>query len=399
MLIFENILIALQSIRANPLRSILTLVGIGVGIGAVLYVVSLGEITKRRISEQLESLGSNVLMIRPGFPRRGGVRMAQNRQNLEWADAREIDSVSEVIITAVPSFDNSASLEYLDKNWNSEVNGTTPKYAEVNNLKLTAGRFFTEAELHERARVCVIGATVFDELFESGSPVGKSIYINKKQFEVIGLLKEVGESWSSPDNQAFVPLTTAQERLFGSDHISAIYAQIDKPEDYDEALFDIENVLRRNHRLRDDQENDFRVHRQDFFLATIQETNAELANFIILIALVSLGVGGIGIANVMLVSVTERTREIGVRRAVGANRFMIIMQFLVESMTLGIFGGLIGIGGGLLFNSFVLGTNLVFPWVWMGYSILICMMVGMIAGLFPAYRAANFNVIEALRYE
>jgi len=216
---------------------------------------------------------------------------------------------------------------------------------------------------------------------------------------VIGLLKEVGESWSSPDNQAFVPLTTAQERLFGSDHISAIYAQIDKPEDYDEALFDIENVLRRNHRLRDDQENDFRVHRQDFFLATIQETNAELANFIILIALVSLGVGGIGIANVMLVSVTERTREIGVRRAVGANRFMIIMQFLVESMTLGIFGGLIGIGGGLLFNSFVLGTNLVFPWVWMGYSILICMMVGMIAGLFPAYRAANFNVIEALRYE
>lgn len=399
MLIWENLVIALQSLKSNPLRSILTLIGIGVGIGAVLYVVSLGEITKKRINERLESLGSNVLMIRPGFGRRGGVRSAESHQNLTWEDARRIDSVSKVVIAAVPSLSSSAQTEYLDKNWNSRINGTTPDYETVNNSHPVQGRYFTDQELYERARVCVIGATVEDELFEDESPIGKSIYIKKKQFEVIGLLEAEGESWGDPDNQVFVPLTTAQERLFGADHLSTIYAQLDKSDSYDEALFDIENVLRRNHRLREDQPNDFRVRRQDFFLSTIQETNTELANFIILIALVSLAVGGIGIANVMLVSVTERTREIGVRRAVGANRFMIIMQFITEAITLGIFGGVLGILGGVVFNSVILGEELLLPLQWIFYSIMICIVVGVVAGLFPAYRAANINVIEALRYE
>jgi putative ABC transport system permease protein len=197
----------------------------------------------------------------------------------------------------------------------------------------------------------------------------------------------------------FVPLTTAQERLFGVDHVNTILAQMESSEDYEEALFDIETILRRNHRLREEQDNDFRVRRQDFFLATIQETNEELADFIILIALVSLVVGGIGIANVMLVSVTERIREIGIRRAVGANRMMIITQFLIEAVVLGITGGVIGILGGTAFNHLVIGTELILPWVWIGYSILICMAIGVVAGLYPAIRAANIDVIEALRYE
>jgi putative ABC transport system permease protein len=212
-------------------------------------------------------------------------------------------------------------------------------------------------------------------------------------------LESKGESWFNPDDQIFIPLTTAQERMEGKDHLSSILAQLDDAEDYEEALFDIETTLRRNHRLRADQENDFRVRRQDFYLSTIQDTNKELADFIILIALISLVVGGIGIANMMLVSVTERTREIGIRRAVGANRLMIMTQFLVEAVTLGFAGGIVGIAGGMIINIVVVGEEMIMPWLWMFNSVLICMAIGIMAGMYPAFRAANVDVIEALHHE
>jgi putative ABC transport system permease protein len=391
--------VGLDSLRVNPLRSLLTLIGIAVGIAAVLYVVVLGEITKRRINQRLQALGTNVLMIRPGMSRYHGVRTDASVTNLTWDDAKEIEDYSQVIVSAVPVFSASAMVEYRDQNWNTRITGTTPEYAFVNNSQPVEGRFFNERELMQRARVCILGSTVQQELFGRESPVGKSVFIKSKRFEVIGLLPAKGESWYSPDDRVFVPLTTAQERLFGVDHVNTILAQMESSEDYEEALFDIETILRRNHRLREEQDNDFRVRRQDFFLATIQETNEELADFIILIALVSLVVGGIGIANVMLVSVTERIREIGIRRAVGANRMMIITQFLIEAVVLGITGGVIGILGGTAFNHLVIGTELILPWVWIGYSILICMAIGVVAGLYPAIRAANIDVIEALRYE
>jgi putative ABC transport system permease protein len=399
MVLFENISQGLQSLRANPLRSILTLIGVAVGIAAVLYVVILGEITTRRINQRLESLGSNVLQIRPGYSHRHGVRTASSVVNLTWDDAREILETSDVIIETIPIFSGNASVEYKDKNWNTRINGTTPEYATVNNSEPIEGRFFTDEEVAQRSRICILGATVHQELYEDESPIGKPIFIKSKRFEVIGLLGAKGESWSSPDDQIFIPLTTAQERLYGRDHLSQILAQLDSADNYDEALFDIEHILRHNHRLRDDQKNDFRVRRQDFFLSTIQETNVELANFIILIALISLVVGGIGIANVMLVSVTERIREIGVRRAVGANKLMIIMQFLIEAVVLGMVGGIIGILGGMLLNRMIIGEGLILPWIWIGYSLVICMVIGVVAGLYPAFRAANIDVIEALRYE
>jgi putative ABC transport system permease protein len=399
MIMFENISLGLQSLKSNPLRSILTLVGIAVGIAAVLYVVVLGEITKRRINERLESMGSNVLTIRPGFSHRHGVRSASSVVNLTWDDAREIAETSQVIAVTVPIFSGNGMMEYQDKNHNARVTGTVPIYASVNNHHPIEGRFFTEEEVAERSRVCIVGGTVHEELFGNESPVGQPIFVNSKRFEVIGLLETKGESWSSPDDQIFIPLTTAQERLFGRDYLSSIMAQLVSADDYDEALFDIENILRRNHRLRADQENDFRVRRQDFFLSTIQETNTELANFIIIIALISLIVGGIGIANVMLVSVTERIREIGIRRAVGASRWMIIAQFLIEAMVLGMTGGIIGIVGGSAFNKLIIGAELILPWMWIFYSIAICSGIGVVAGLYPAFRAAKIDVIEALRYE
>jgi len=399
MIVGENMLVALQSLKANPLRSILTLLGIGVGIGAVLYVVVLGEITQRSINERLEALGSNVLTIRPGFSRRGHVRTAASVVNLKMKDADEILYTSAVITQVVPTYSGTRTVEFRDKNTNSKITGTLPEYQVMNNEKIVAGRFFTHDELQERARVCVLGATVHEEVFENASPIGESILINSKRFQVIGLLGAKGESWGDPDNQVFIPLTTAQERLFGVDHLSSILAQMRSPEDYDEALFDIENMLRRNHRLRPEQENDFRVRRQDFYLSTIQDTNKEIGEFIIVIALVSLLVGGIGIANVMLVSVTERIREIGIRRAIGAKKIYIILQFLTEAVLLGTFGGLLGIVGGSIFNHFNIGEELILPWVWIGYSFMICAGIGIVAGLYPAFRAANANVIDALRYE
>jgi len=399
MILFENILMALQSLKTNPLRTVLTLVGIAVGIGAVLYVVVLGEITQRNINEQLESLGSNVLMIRPGYSHMHGIRTGTDAVSLRISDAQEIEEYSKVILKTVPIYSGQNVTEYKDNNWTTRITGTSPDYEIVNNEHPAAGRFFTEEEVNRRAQVCVIGATVQEKLFENVPPVGKTILIKSKRFTVIGLLSAKGESWSNPDDQVFIPLTTAQERIFGTDHLNSIYAQMDNAEHIDEAFFDIETILRRNHRLRPDQDNDFRVRRQDLYLSTIQETNKELANFIILIALVSLIVGGIGIANVMLVSVTERIREIGIRRAIGAKKFHILFQFLVESMTLGLFGGIVGIVGGIIFNQIQIGDELILPWNWICYSFFICASIGMIAGMYPALRAANENVIDALRYE
>lgn len=399
MLFFENLLVALQSLRANRLRSILTLIGIAFGIGAVLYVVVLGEITQRNINERLEALGSNVLSIRPGQGRMHGVRTSESVVNLTQKDADEILNYSRVITRVVPTYSGQATVEFKDKNYNTRITGTDPTYAPVNNEKLVEGRFFNERETEERSRVCVLGATVQQELFGTSSPLRQTIRIKGRRFEVIGLLEEKGESWSNPDDQIFVPITAAQERLFGVDYLSSILAQLRDPKDYEEALFDIETVLRRNHRLRPDQENDFRVRRQDFFLSAIQDTNKEITKFVILIAAVSLLVGGIGIANVMLVSVTERIREIGVRRAIGAKKIYIILQFLTEASTLGILGGLLGVVGGLIFNQISIGADVILPWPWIGLSFLICAGIGILAGAYPAVRAANADVIEALRYE
>ncbi len=399
MIIAENIRQALLSLKANPLRTVLTLIGIAVGIAAVLYVVILGEITQRNINRRLESLGVNVLQIRPGYSRMHGVRTSASVVNLKWEDARELEATSSVIATAVPTYSSGGMVKYREKNWSTRITGSTPAYSPVNNSTVAEGRFFTESELNERAQVCVIGATVSDELFGGESPLDKTISIKSKRFKVIGLLEPKGETWSNPDDQIFIPLTTAHERLSGRDHLSAILAQLTTAEAYEEALFDIETTLRRNHRLREDQKNDFQVRRQDFYLSTIQDTNEELANFIILIALISLFVGGIGIANVMLVSVTERVREIGIRRAVGANRLMIMLQFLIEAITLGLVGGLLGIAGGMIFNTFVIGEELILPWFWIINSVAICMCIGIISGLYPAFRAAKVDVIEALHHE
>ncbi len=399
MLFFENIRIAFHNLRSNPLRSFLILIGMAVGIGAVLHVVVLGKMTQQRIDKRLQQMGANVLLIRPGVSRRHGVRTAESTVNLKWKEADELLEHSAALSHAVPVYSGNGGLVYGNKNWSSQITGTTVDYQFVNNDFPVEGRFFNQDELDQRRRVSVIGSTVHKELFGERSPIGETIFIKSKRFTVIGLLKAKGESWTNPDNQVFIPLTTAQERLFGAAHLSSILAKMRSSEDFEEALFDIETVLRRSHRLSEDKKNDFRVRRQDFFLQAVQETNQDLADFIIVIALVSLVVGGIGIANVMLISVTERVREIGIRRAIGAKKHAILTQFLTESVILGILGGLLGITGGMAFNHFYIGEEALILWDWVGYSFAICAGIGVVAGLYPAFRAANRNVIDSLRYE
>jgi len=399
LVVLESLRIALQSLRANPLRSLLTLVGIAVGIGAVLHVVSLGRVTQANITERLESMGTNVLLIRPGYSHLRGIRTAEGVTSLTWDDARELAATSQSVTNAVPTYSGPGNAEYRDINWTTRVTGTTPGHFEVNSDELSVGSLFDDRDVAQRARVAVLGDTVRQELFGESDPLGGKILVNSQRFTVIGALTAKGESWSNPDDQIFVPLTTAQERLFGVDYLSSILAQMRNSGEFDEALFDIETLLRRTHRLRADQENDFRVRRQDFFLSAIQDTNREIASFVLVIAAVSLLVGGLGIANVMLVAVTERTREIGIRRSLGANRFHILFQFLVEATLLGVVGGVLGVVGGATFNRVQIGPGTPLPWDWMLYSFLICAGIGCLSGLYPATRAAYANVLYALRYE
>jgi len=391
MILFENIRLALHNLKVNPLRSFLILIGMAVGIGAVLHVVVLGELTQKRINARLEQLGSNVLRIRPGLSWRHGVRTGSSVVNLKRSDGDELLDHSEIITETVPLYSASGGVAFEDKNWTTRITGTTPIYSLVNNDIPVEGRFFNREELERRIRVCVLGATVREKLFGDRSPIGQSILIKSKRFKVVGLLKAKGESWSNPDDQVFVPLTTAQERLFGVNHLSSILVKMRSAGDYEESLFDIETILRRNHRLDPEDENDFRVRRQDFFLSTIQETNKELGNFIIVIALVSLVVGGIGIANVMLISVTERIREIGIRRAIGAKKITILTQFLIESMILGLLGGFLGTTSGIAFNHFYIGEEAILLWDWVAYSFRLCVGIGIVAGIYPAIRDADRN--------
>lgn len=396
----RDIPVALGSLRHNVLRTVLTLLGIAVGISAVMYVVMLGEVAQARIREQLEGLGANVLIVVPGGARMmGHVSSGQNWENLTEQDGRDILARSKVITSIVPEYSGGGQVEYQENNHQTRITGTLPSYGPVNKYETAEGRWFTDEEALRGQRVVLLGSDVVKELFPSGGAVGATITINDQRFAVLGVMQPKGGGWRNPDDQVFVPLSVAQQRLFGKDHVTSLWAQVKDEGAIEEAFFDIETTLRANHRLRDDQPNDFGIRKQDMFLSAVRDTNQEVARLILLIALVSLAVGGIGIANVMLVTIVERTREIGVRRALGAKRRDILTQFLVESMALGVFGGVLGVAAGAAINRFTLPQVATFPIHWIGYSFLICAGVGVMAGVYPAVKAAHIDVIDAIRYE
>jgi len=404
MLIGETVNVAFGAIRANKLRSFLTMLGIIIGIAAVITMVALGEGAQRTVEARLSTLGSNVLTIRPGAAFFGGVDRGENRMLPSDAQAL-IDAGSPAILAASPEMQRRQQVSFGRGNGNIQIMGVWPQYFSIQNFRILDGRLFTEGEERGRRRVAVLGMRALERLQveDARKLIAQNIYIRGIPFEVVGVLAEKGEQgFMNPDESIYIPASTAQFRVFGSDRVNSIHVQATGEAEMDRAISAIDRVLRREHRLRPGQASDFNVRNQATLLETLGETTKTFTYLLAGIAFISLVVGGIGIMNIMLVSVTERTREIGVRKALGARRRDIMLQFLVEALVLCISGGAVGVATGIL------GARLVqqaMQWdtavapaavvVALGFSAA----VGLFFGIWPARRAARLDPITALRYE
>jgi putative ABC transport system permease protein len=409
-LIRELFLVSLAAIRANVLRSFLTTLGIIIGVGAVITMVALGEGAQRQVSEQIQRMGTDVLTIRPAQARMGGVAGGSTR--LSTRDAEVLRAEAGPALTVAPEI--AQRMQITHQRWNSshEVLGTWPSYLDVYTMRVEHGRFFTEAEVQGRQRVVVLGSEIPDRL---GTPaallVGRTVRIGGEVFEVIGVMAEKGEmGFSQPDQIAYIPLSTAQYRLFGGrDQLRAILAKVSAgPRGIDDAFALIDPILRREHRIPVGGEADFQIRNSTDLLTSFQETSRTFTFLLAGIAGVSLLVGGIGIMNIMLVSVTERTREIGVRKALGATRTNILFQFIAEALVLCVLGGILGVMAGAAGAKLVAGAPqlgsmaasgpVVSP-VAVAVALIFSAGIGLFFGIWPAQRAAKLDPIVALRYE
>ena len=402
MLFWEMIRVALQSIRANFFRAILTMLGIIIGVAAVITMVALGTGAQRAVNEQLDSLGGNILSIRTGSFMYRGVSSADKMLNI--ADAQAIQRDVGIATAVVPETSGRIQVKFRNRNRNIEIVGTTPNYADVNNFELMYGRMFSEAESEAKKRVIVLGGEV-PAMLETDPTmlIGENLTVKGTSFEIIGIFEAKGAvGFRNTDEYAWVPLKTAQYRLTGSEDLNAISVQIDPDVPMDIAIIDVERIMRREHRIIPGGKNDFSLSDRKQFL-NMQQEAAEIFSYLLAgIAGISLIVGGIGIMNIMLVTVTERTREIGIRKALGATKLNILLQFLIEAMALCIVGGLIGIALGASAASILASlagwsTPLSFSAV--AIAFFFSAGIGLIFGLLPARKAASMDPIAALRYE
>jgi putative ABC transport system permease protein len=405
MLFKESIAIAFTSLLSNKMRTILTMLGIIIGVGAVIVMVSIGMGVRQNITNSIASLGSNMLIVTPGSANKGGVRSAAgSSQKLKLDDAEAIKKKIKNIDYVSPTVNSSYQIVYGNENWNSSVYGVTPEYLKIRSLSVTSGSFITASDINSRNRVAVIGSTVASNLFDTTNPVGKNIRIGNQPFRVIGVLESKGQSsmGNDQDDVVIIPLTTAQERLMGITYIRSINIQVSDSSKMALVQEQVESLLRQRHRIRTGQDDDFTVRNLTSLLETVNNTTTMLTLFLGSIAAISLLVGGLGIMNIMMVSVTERTREIGIRKALGATFKDIMLQFLIEAVIIGVVGGVLGIlfgvGSALLVSKVSTFTTYitVFPIV---ISFSFSVGIGLFFGLYPARKAARLDPIEALRYE
>jgi len=402
MLFTEMISVALQSIRANLFRGFLTMLGIIIGVASVITMVALGSGAQRAIDDQIEALGASILSIRTGGFMRHGVGLSDTTLTLEDADAltAELESVSDII----PEVSQRHQIKFINKNRNANIVGTQPDFAKVKNYQLQLGQMFTVAQDAAKRRVAVLGYGVPEKLETTPEIIlGQDIYIGGTSFEVIGIFEEKGSiGFQNVDNQIWIPLSTAQLRLFGTEDLDVISAKVKRDVPVERAIVEIERVLRHKHQILPGEKNDFSIGDPRQFFNVRQAATNVFAYLLASIASISLVVGGIGIMNIMLVTVTERTREIGIRKALGATRFNILMQFLVEALVLCLIGGgigiLLGVGVAAFLNQIIGWQTFVSPLA-IGIAFAFSAGVGLFFGILPARKAARLDPIEALRYE
>jgi putative ABC transport system permease protein len=404
--------VALTALAANKLRSTLAVLGIIIGVAAVIMVVAMGRGAQAKVEESITKMGVNMVFVYPGAVSKGASgAKTSSAETLCLEDCDAIARISHVAAVA-PEVRRSYQIKYMNRNEAAQVIGTTPSHLQIRNFKVEHGTYFDKSAIIGRLRVCVMGANIARKLFGAIDPVGRMIQIDRKNFQVMGVLEDKGgDSWVGLDDSVYVPVTTALYRLFNRRHLSQITISVDAEEHIDDVLTLVDAEMMKQHKIKGNAEPDFIVRSMNEWRQRMQESTGAFTMLLMGIAMVSLLVGGIGIMNIMLVSVTERTREIGIRKAIGAKRRDILKQFLIESMTISLMGGILGILAGVAGAQWIPSLpiwkamssggewqSVISPWsiiVSFGFSCI----VGIFFGLYPALKASRLNPVEALRYE
>jgi putative ABC transport system permease protein len=398
--------VAVNALKRNKLRSFLTMLGIIIGVASVITMLAIGQGSKKSIEDQIASMGSNMLFVMPGNMRTGGVQQGSSTsKRLTIADVNAIKTGCDAVAAVSPEVRSSGQAVYGNSNWPTTIYGGNEEYLAIKSWEIVSGRNMTENEAKGSAKVCLIGRTVADELFGEGiDPTGETMRFKNIPFKIIGVLKEKGQNsfGMDQDDVIIAPYSTVQKRILAQTHIQSIQMSARSAGDSEAAQAQVEEVLRRTHKLRENEDNDFEIRSQEELSTTMTSVTDILTILLGAIAGISLLVGGIGIMNIMYVSVTERTREIGLRMSIGGRGMDILLQFLIESIMLSVFGGLVGVLTGLV-ASRIMAALTSWPisvmWSSVILSFVVCTAIGVFFGWYPARRASELDPIEALRYE